>query len=91
LTAAHDGLGSAADEAARLADVLGGWFTSATTDPHDTHDDVTCTACPICRGIAAVRSVNPEVVEHLSAAAGSLVAALRELRSPTPASGQEQA
>ncbi len=85
MTAAHEGLGSAADEAARLADVLGGWFASATADVHDDHDPVTCTACPLCRGIAAVRSVNPEVVEHLSAAAGSLVAALRELRSPSAA------
>lgn len=91
MTAAHEGLGSAADEAARLADVLGGWFASATRvaaadhnghDGHVGHDPVTCTACPVCRGIAAVRSINPEVVEHLSAAAGSLLAALRELRPP---------
>ena len=89
MTAAHEGLGSAADEAARLADVLGGWFTSSTADVNDDHDPhhdpVTCTACPLCRGIAAVRSVNPEVVEHLGAAAGSLLAALRELRSPAAA------
>ncbi|MBC7640120.1 MAG: DUF5304 family protein [Rhodoferax sp.] len=91
MTAAHEGLGSAADEAARLADVLGGWFSSATADVQADHDDVTCTACPLCRGIAAVRSVNPEVVEHLSAAAGSLVAALRELRSPGPARDEGQA
>ncbi len=90
MTAAHEGHGSAADEAARLADVLGGWFTSATTDLHDEHDPVTCTACPLCRGIAAVRSVNPEVVEHLSVAAGSLVAALRVLRSPSPTRDEDQ-
>lgn len=91
MTAAHEGLGSAADEAAHLADVLGGWFASATAGVQADHDDVTCTACPLCRGIAAVRSVNPEVVEHLSAAAGSLVAALRELRSPGPTRGEGQA
>ena len=77
MTTATDGLGSAADEAARLADALGGWFATA-----GAHDPVTCTACPLCRGIAAVRSLNPEVVEHLTAAAGSLAAALRELRRP---------
>lgn len=80
MSAQPDGLGSAAHEAARLADALGGWFVSAATD---AHDPVTCTACPLCRGIAAVRAVNPEVVEHLTAAAGSLAAALRELRKPT--------
>ena len=90
MTAAPDGLGSAADEAARLADVLGGWFTSATTGVRDDHDEVACTACPLCRGIAAVRSVNPEVVEHLSAAAGSLAAALRELRSPARDEGRDE-
>ncbi len=81
MTAAGGGLGSAADEASRLADALGGWFTSVSSG---AHDPVTCTACPVCRGVAVVRAVSPEVVAHLSAAAGSLAAALRELRTPPP-------
>jgi hypothetical protein len=96
VSAVPEGLGSAAEEAARLAEALGGWFTSATgpsavrddappdaDPPNDpAHDPATCRACPLCRGVALVRSVNPEVVEHLTAAAGSLAAALRELRAP---------
>lgn len=78
------GVGSAADEAARLADALGGWFRCAATDSPDesstpSHDPLTCRACPLCRGIAAVRSVRPEVIEHLATAADALAAALREL------------
>ena len=104
MSAVPEGLGSAAEEAARLAEALGGWFASATgpsavpddapqgADPlqAQAHDPVTCRSCPVCRGIALVRSVNPEVVEHLSAAAGSLAAALRELRSPHPPRHEEE-
>ena len=86
------GVGSAADEAARLADALKGWFCGAATGvgaspdhaPTPPHDPLTCRVCPLCRGIAAVR---PEVVEHLASAAESLAAALRELgasRTPSP-------
>ncbi len=83
-------VGSAADEAARLADALGGWFRSATTgsaqSPTPDHDPLTCGACPICRGIAAVRAVQPEVIAHLATAADALAAALREWRARQPES-----
>lgn len=83
-------VGSAADEAARLADALGDWFRSAATgssqSPTSDHDPLTCRVCPICRGIAAVRAVQPEVIEHLATAADALAAALREWRARQPES-----
>lgn len=53
-----------------------------TDDRAEAHDGATCRVCPVCRGIEAVRSVRPELVEHLALAAGSLAAALRELSRP---------
>ena len=89
MSTAESSAGSAADEAARLVDALGGWFRGATmgTDsspndfPNPAHDPLTCRACPLCRAAAAVRSVRPEVIEHLACAADSLAAAVRELRA----------
>ncbi len=109
-------VGSAAHEAARLLESLGGWFAapgravpgeaaSGATPPRGAapgraappadgpagpapagpapagaaHDVSSCRACPVCRGIDAVRSVHPELVEQLATAAESLAAALRGL------------
>jgi hypothetical protein len=36
-----------------------------------------CKICPVCQGVAALRRVRPEVVEHLLDASASLLAALR--------------
>lgn len=47
------------------------------------HDPTACRSCPLCRGMQALRAVRPEVVDHLSAAADSLAAALRGLGAPT--------
>ena len=47
-----------------------------------------CTYCPVCRVISAVRGTSPEVKEHLSAAAGSLMqaaAGLLATQVPDPA------
>lgn len=83
-------VGSAADEAARLADALGGWFRSAATGSAQSHssdhDPLTCRACPICRGIAAARAVQPEVIAYLATAADALAAALREWHARQPES-----
>ena len=95
-SAGDPGVGSAAEEAARLADALKGWFWGAATDldaaaEDSAHDPLTCRVCPLCRGIAAVRSARPEVVEHLASAAESLAAALRALgaaRTPSPRQAQ---
>lgn len=83
---AGEEVGSVADEAARLADALVGWFGAASADSPET-SACSCTACPLCRAIAAVRAVSPEVVEHLSAAASSLAAAVREMRNPAAPQG----
>ena len=101
MTAADDvpPVGSAAEEAARLAESLRGWFASAQAGVSAGagagagagQDHTACTSCPICQGITRLRAVSPEVVEHLSAAAGSLVAALRELRAPAAGQGEQPA
>jgi hypothetical protein len=46
------------------------------------HAGPECRVCPICQAIAVLRQVRPEVVEHLSAAAVELSAALREALVP---------
>lgn len=88
MTAADDvpPVGSAAEEAARLADSLRGWFAGVQAGAAQDH--AACTSCPVCLGLTRLRAVSPEVVEHLSAAAGSLVAALREFRAPTSNPGE---
>lgn len=96
-------VGSAAEEAARLAESLRGWFASAQagvgardgvgadagTGAGAGTEHTACTSCLVCLGITRLRAVSPEVVEHLSAAAGSLVAALRELRAPGAGPGEQ--
>ncbi|HVM34980.1 MAG TPA: DUF5304 family protein [Actinomycetota bacterium] len=57
---------SEAERAGRYTDL----FASGT---HDHQSD--CAFCPICTGIAVLRESNPEVVEHLAAAARELIAA----------------
>jgi hypothetical protein len=53
------------ERAARYSDLFGG--------VHDHTPD--CAFCPFCAGIAMVRETNPEVIEHLAAAARELVIA----------------
>ena len=38
-----------------------------------------CSYCPICATIAVVRSTNPEVLDHLAAAAREMIAAAGKL------------
>ncbi len=47
------------------------------SDLFGAHDDHTpdCAYCPICTAIAAVRSTNPEVLDHLASAARELMIA----------------
>jgi hypothetical protein len=44
-------------------------------DAHLATGSEQCTVCPVCRTVAAVREVSPEVRTHLVQAAGSLIAA----------------
>ncbi len=40
------------------------------------HREPDCAYCPLCRGIAAVRAADPEVVDHLAKAAREVMMAL---------------
>jgi hypothetical protein len=68
-------LGSAAEEAAKLAAALQDFVRRATGDRVATGSDE-CRLCPICQLISLVRDSNPAVVEHLTIAAQSLGAAI---------------
>jgi hypothetical protein len=51
-------------------------WADATAPPGGSPE---CQACPFCQLLRIVRSVRPEVFEHVSDATASLMAALREL------------
>ena len=72
-------VGSAAEEAARLFQAAEEWVRTRSGGHLDglATGAPECTVCPLCQGIAAVRGVKPETVEHLLDAAASFVAALR--------------
>jgi len=72
-------LGSAAQEAARLFAAVEDWARARTAVPTGGHgpEGTTCGVCPVCSGIALLRDVRPETVEHLLDAAASVVAAVR--------------
>ncbi len=92
MTGPHS-VGSAAEEAARLFAAVEGWARSRSGPLDPEHPDSeqgvgtssTCGVCPVCTGIALLREVKPETVEHLLDAAASVVAALRSAMT-TPAS-----
>lgn len=67
-------LGSAADEAARLADALSRWLSQ-----HLATGEGSCQVCPVCQVIARVRQQvsQPDVAEHLLVAGEALLAAAR--------------
>lgn len=81
-------VGSLAEETAKLLEALEGW--TRRRDPHDppaanepdNHDhDASgtpsgdCRLCPLCQGARLMRSVTPEVRDHLNSAVGSLLQA----------------
>ena len=73
-------VGSAAEEAARLFAAVEEWARSRSgllDDQHLATGAPECSTCPVCQGVAALRQVRPETVEHLLDAAASVVAALR--------------
>lgn len=80
-----DSVGSAADEAARLFAALQDWARTRFDHEHLATGSAECQVCPVCQGVAALRQVRPETVEHLLDAAASLVAALKStVPQPTP-------
>ena len=82
-------VGSAAEEAARLLAAAEEWVRNHTGGHLDglATGAPECTVCPLCQGIAAVRGVRPETVEHLLDAAASFVAALKTTVTGTAGPG----
>ncbi|WP_240977166.1 hypothetical protein [Knoellia koreensis] len=56
---------------------------------------ISCQVCPVCQGIALLRSVRPETVDRLADLAGALAATLRDIaaqgREASPPPGAESA
>jgi hypothetical protein len=48
---------------------------------------VACKLCPLCQGIALLRSVRPETVDRLADLASALAAGLRDMATQSRASG----
>ncbi len=81
-------VGSAAQEAARLFAAVEDWARTrgeAHDAEHAATGTPTCGVCPVCSGIALLREVRPETVEHLLDAAASVVAAVRSAVVPPAA------
>jgi hypothetical protein len=81
-------VGSAAQEAARLFAAVEDWARTrgeALAADGGHPGAATCGVCPVCTGIALLRDVRPETVEHLLDAAASVVAAVRSAVVVPPA------
>lgn len=79
----HDHAGEFGDlgeEAARLMAVLAGW--TRAVDEHVATGAPECEWCPVCRVLHVVRTTRPEVRDHLTAAAASLLQAASSLLAP---------
>ncbi|HVE97561.1 MAG TPA: hypothetical protein VNA12_00080 [Mycobacteriales bacterium] len=78
-------VGSLGEEASRLFAAAEEWVQGARAGsgadgdarPAAGHAGPECVICPLCQLLALARAARPEVVEHLAAAAGSLVSAAR--------------
>ena len=68
-----------AEEFGQLIGTLGEWAST-----HLATDEPQCQLCPLCQAIAALRESKPEVAEHLTIAAVSLVAAARAFLEGIP-------
>ena len=80
-------VGTAAQEAARLFAAVEDWARTrgeTYAAEHGATGSSTCGVCPVCSGIALLRDVRPETVEHLLDAAASVVAAVRSAVVPPP-------
>jgi hypothetical protein len=82
-------VGSLGEEAVKLLKTLQGWAEESGGDAaatgaasafksfneHIATGDQECRFCPVCQVISAVREVSPEVKQHLTSAASSLLSA----------------
>jgi len=80
-------VGSAGEEAAKLFAAVQDWARARFDHEHLATGSAECQVCPVCQGIAALRQVRPETVEHLLDAAASLVAALKSTMPPAASDG----
>lgn len=101
---AQEPVGGVGEEAAKLFEALRDWTREngsryagaaagagagweAFTDHVGGSED--CRYCPVCRAIAMVRRTPPEVKEHLSSAASSLVQAVAAAMATHPPNDAE--
>ena len=71
-----EAVGSLAEEAAKLLGAAEVWWRDHAP-ALDAHQGAECRVCPLCQGLALVRTAQPEVFEHLRDAANALVLAVR--------------
>lgn len=73
------------DTTAHSAAEAASGFAAAAQQVHEhlATDSPECRYCPVCQVISFVRSTSPEVREHLTAAAGSLLQAASGLLATT--------
>ena len=90
-------VGSMGEEAVKLLKVLQDWAgengadatASAASAAHRIDEHIAtggqdCTYCPVCQAISFLRTTRPEVREHLTSAATSLLHAATALLAPPP-------
>jgi len=70
---------TAAEEFGQLVGTLREWTTA-----HLATDEPQCRLCPLCQAIGALRESRPDLVEHLTMAAASLIAAAQSLLEGVP-------
>ena len=85
----HEPVGSVGEEAAKLLAALQGWARDHVADysrsasefgsSYISDGSAACRICPLCQLIAFVRGVNPESLDQLGHAAGSMLQALSGL------------
>lgn len=85
--------GSIGEEAQKLAEAVQQWMAGPGAQWMDGSrissllgESPECRVCPVCQLLRVVRGASPEVFGHLSDAASSLSAALRELVGEASAS-----
>lgn len=88
-------VGSPAEEAAKLLSAAQDWARKRFDSEHLATGASECQVCPVCQGVAALRHVRPDTIEHLLDAAASVVAALKSslnqhLPDPRPPAGRVQ-
>lgn len=84
-------VGTVAEEAARLMEALASRANSQSYHEEHQHppagEATTCALCPICQGIALLRTVSPETIDRLADLAAAASGALRDFAASHAAPG----